>query len=654
MNKKSSSRFFSFLFLIIILDFASILPQTNDDCFMCHEDQTLTKKRKGKTVSLFVDAKKISKSIHAELDCISCHEDLDGAEIPHDENLKPAQCATCHSDVEELYNECMHGKAANKGDALAPRCATCHGSHEILPVKNPKSKVYASKIPFVCGSCHKEGSPVSRQRNIPQDSILENYSESIHGEGLLKKGLIVSANCASCHTPHRILPHTDSRSTINRKNIASTCIQCHVEIENVHQKVIKGTLWEKEAHVLPACVDCHQPHKARKVFYAMGMANADCMNCHANSGLKAADGRSMFVNESEVSASMHQKIACSQCHAEVSPSKGRACATIKNKVDCASCHASQGEEFRISAHGTLHAEGNADAPYCSDCHNTHNILGAKNPKSKTFSTNVPDLCADCHREGAKAAKRYKGKEHNIAAKYSLSIHGKGLIESGLTVTATCTDCHTAHRELPHTNPASSVHHDNVASTCGTCHHGIEEKYSKSIHSKFVNKTDKKLPSCNDCHSSHTIRRSDEEGFKLQIMDQCGKCHEEIAATYFETYHGKVSQLGYTKTAKCYDCHGAHDILPPTDPASHLSRANVVETCKKCHEGANKQFAGYFSHATHHDPDKYPILYWTFRAMTTLLIVTFILAGLHTLLWLPRSLKYRRELKNILEGKDKVE
>ena len=34
--------------------------------------------------------------------------------------------------------------------------------------------------------------------------------------------------------------------------------------------MIKGELWEKEAHVLPACVDCHQPHKIRKVFYDVG------------------------------------------------------------------------------------------------------------------------------------------------------------------------------------------------------------------------------------------------------------------------------------------------------------------------------------------------------------------------------------------------
>ena len=57
------------------------------------------------------------------------------------------------------------------------------------------------------------------------------------------------------------------------------------------------------------------------------------------------------------------------------------------------------------------------------------------------------------------------------------------------------------------------------------------------------------------------------GFELGIISTCGKCHEDVTRTYFDTYHGKVSRLGYTKTAKCYDCHGAHDILPVDNPRS---------------------------------------------------------------------------------------
>ena len=82
----------------------------------------------------------------------------------------------------------------------------------------------------------------------------------------------------------------------------------------------------------------------------------------------------------------------------------------------------------------------------------------------------------------------------------------------------------------------------------------------------------------------------------------------------------------------------------TDPRSHLSRANVVATCQKCHANATRRFAGYLTHATHHDPKKYPFLFWTFWGMTTLLLGTFVVSGLHTLLWLPKALAMRRELR----------
>jgi len=242
--------------------------------------------------------------------------------------------------------------------------------------------------------------------------------------------------------------------------------------------------------------------------------------------------------------------------------------------------------------------------------------------------------------------RYAGKEHQIIERYTESIHGKGLLQSGLVVTAMCTDCHRAHSELPSKNPNSSVNPNNIAATCGRCHHGIEEQFVQSIHSSKVTHTNKELPVCSDCHTAHRIRRTDLEGFKLEIMTQCGRCHQQIAKTYFDTYHGKVSQLGYTKTAKCYDCHGAHDIQPVSDPRSHLSRENVVKTCQKCHPGATRRFAGYLTHATHHDPVKYPWLFWTFWGMTSLLIGTFVLGGAHTLMWLPRAIQYKRELRRI--------
>lgn len=633
------------LSVFLIHSVAPLAAQENSDCFGCHSDNSLTGKRKGKTVSVYIDEKRFSISIHGSLVCISCHTDLEGKEFPHDEELKPVVCGTCHSSEQELHTKSLHGQAITRGDPLAPHCKDCHGSHDILPAKDPRSPISPLKIPYLCGKCHEEGATVQKQRNIHEDHILENFSESIHGQGLLKKGLIVAPNCASCHTAHSILRHTDPASSIARKNIAKTCTQCHAEIEMVHRKVIKGELWEKEANVLPSCIDCHQPHKVRKVFYDQGMADKDCMHCHEKSDLKSSkDGRYIYVKYTDVKLSRHTNVSCSQCHSEVNASHVRPCETITKKVDCASCHAEIGQQYQRSTHGLLMAKNDVNAPTCKGCHGTHGILGKAQPESQTFATNVPILCARCHREGQKAAARYTGDEHQIIERYTESIHGKGLMKSGLTVTAMCTNCHTAHSVLPHADSASSINMKNIPATCGKCHHGIENQFNKSVHATSIGKTGKQLPVCSDCHSAHTIRRVDVDGFKLDIMTKCGRCHDEIAKTYFDTYHGKVSQLGYTKTAKCYDCHGAHDILPIADPKSHLSHENVVITCQKCHPGATRKFAGYLTHATHHDPKKYPFLFWTFWGMTSLLIGTFVLGGIHTLLWLPRALKMRRDLK----------
>jgi hypothetical protein len=619
--------------------------QSNDDCFMCHSDKTLTGQINGKTVHVFVDQQVLKNSVHKDVDCVSCHADLEGTDFPHKEIVAKAQCVPCHDNEQTLYSEGIHGKAKAKGDPLAPTCQTCHGSHDIIKVSNLNSAVAPIKIPFLCGSCHKEGAPVQVQRKIPEDHILENYSESLHGVGLLQKGLIVAATCVSCHSPHKILPHTDPQSTISRKNVASTCTKCHSEIETVHRKIIKGKLWEQTPHILPACNDCHPPHKIQQPVYESNVANQDCLNCHGRPNLKSKDGRSMFVDAINLQNSAHSKIACSQCHNTVNPAHVRPCEGISSKVDCSICHATEGDQYRESIHGQLFAKNDPNAPTCEECHGSHYVLLVKNPLSPTFHTNIPNLCGKCHRKGEPAAVRYVGKEHDILENYTESIHGKGLLKSGLTVTATCTDCHTAHHELPHSDPRSSISRNNIAATCGDCHYGIQEQFAKSVHSETFNKNNTKpLPVCNDCHTAHNISRTDAAGFRLDIMNTCGRCHEKIAETYFDTFHGQVSKLGYAKTAKCFDCHGAHDILPVDNPESHVSHENIVQTCQKCHQGATRKFAGYFTHATHHDPVKYPILYWTFRGMTGLLVITFLLAGIHTLLWLPKSLQWRRELK----------
>ncbi len=418
------------LFAILCVIGITALPAQaeTDMCLACHGDKSMSVKRGGATVSLHVDGKKFSASVHGPVSCTGCHADLEGKDFPHS-TPKKVNCSSCHSGEGEQFAKSMHGKAHARGDQLAPNCVNCHGNHDIVPVKQRDSAVYALKVPFVCGKCHSEGTPVQLNRNIDEHNIVANYTESMHGDALLRKGLVVAANCASCHTAHSILPHTDPNSSTNRRNIAKTCTKCHAGIESVHRKVIRGELWEKQANVLPACFDCHQPHKIRSPEYEVGMGNADCLRCHSKAGLKSADGRSMTVSQSEVLTSRHSKVACSQCHSDVNVSKTRPCETVKNKVDCTKCHEAVGLEYQKSIHGKLFAKGDPNAPICAECHGTHHILGKKDPQSVTYPTNVPNLCARCHREGQKAALRYTGVQHQIISELHREHSWQGLCKA---------------------------------------------------------------------------------------------------------------------------------------------------------------------------------------------------------------------------------
>ena len=660
-----AKRFLVFLSLLLAATALGALlagpgqAQDADECLQCHEDEGLTKNVAGRVVSLYVDIAAFDRSIHGEqgIGCVDCHADLEGYEDwPHAEELADVDCAGCHGSIGRMYANSLHGQVVAKGEPLAPRCWSCHGAHEIRPPSDPQSTVNRFNIPIMCGRCHKEGSPVADFSEIEQDSILTHYKMSIHGEGLYKRGLTNSAVCSDCHTAHDVRDSHDPASSISRERVAQTCQQCHGRIEDVHQKVIEGRLWEAEPHKVPVCIECHQPHEIRRVFYDQGMSDRDCLVCHAKPDLVSAmPGRenvSMTVHQAELVDSAHQNTRCIQCHTGATPSHERPCDTVPARVDCAVCHAGVVDVYNASIHGKLRDQGDLDGPDCGSCHGTHHIQKHTEPGSPTHVRNIPDLCGRCHDEGGIADKRYQGADHSMVRNYKESVHGKALSSSGLVVTATCIDCHTTHGILPSKDHNSSVGRANVADTCGKCHQGIDLEFRKSIHFTGKASDEHALPMCNDCHTSHEIARTDAEGFRLGIVTACGSCHEDVVETYFETYHGKVFALGYTETASCADCHGQHNVLPTSDPNSTLSRENIVATCAQCHPQAHRQFAGYLTHATHHDKDKYPFIYWTWLFMTSLLVGTFTVFGIHTLLWIPRSiqaLKHSRQLRQHAKG-----
>ncbi len=641
LAKRTFFAVFSF-FALAVLTSLLAFPQTNEDCETCHSDPDLKAERQGRSISLFVNPKTFSSSGHRNLRCIECHQDAAVEDFPHPERLAAVTCGTCHEKADEEFSASIHGQALKRGAPYAPTCKECHGTHNIFPPANIQSSTYKMNIPVLCGSCHREGAPVARVYNIPERDILSNYSQSIHGEGLFKRGLTVTATCNDCHGNHLVLPHTNSASTISARKIATTCTQCHARIEEVHVKIIKGELWEKEAGAIPACTDCHHPHRIKRTSLVVGTSDRECLKCHEKADVhKIVQGEqvSMTVSKEDLQNSSHRDIPCVKCHADIDPQKKRPCEPV-GRVDCSNCHAQVAEDYFESDHGQAYVQKNPKSPYCTDCHGKHQVLSHLDDRDRTYRANIPRLCGDCHSE--MPTKVSEESQTSILVDYSSSVHGRGLIKKGLLPSAICTDCHNAHFILNKESKQSSIYFQNIAATCAACHQGIYKEFANSIHAPGSADIKEKLPNCEDCHSAHKITEIQQDQFMTEVTHQCGSCHEDLSETYTETIHGKAYTLGYLKAARCSDCHGAHDIQKVDDPDSHVGFNRVVTTCQKCHPDANRRFTGYLTHATHHDKKKYPVLYFTFWAMTSLLIVVFSFFGLHTLLWMPRSFRAMRE------------
>ncbi len=350
----------------------------------------------------------------------------------------------------------------------------------------------------------------------------------------------------------------------------------------------------------------------------------------------------LFLPGSIFSSSVHAKLACVDCHqnARALPHARQ----LGPAVCSTSCHAKAQSDYLQGAHAEAIAKGDTHAPTCASCHGGHDIFRKSDRQSKVNPLNIVKICANCHEKHTGNTPAGHNEKAHIQ-NYLDSVHGRA-VAGGLAVSATCADCHSNHRVLPSKNPLSTVNRDHVATTCGQCHTGVLEIYAGSIHGQRLAKADPKAPVCTDCHTAHGISRTDTPAFKLDIVNECGSCHDKappgspsqasLYDTFRRSYHGQVADLGSARAARCSDCHGAHDIRPVSDPVSRLHAENRVQTCRKCHPDATAKFAEFQAHADHRDAEHYPLLHAVWLYFVVMMSFSFGFFGLHCIFWFLRS------------------
>jgi cytochrome b subunit of formate dehydrogenase len=331
------------------------------------------------------------------------------------------------------------------------------------------------------------------------------------------------------------------------------------------------------------------------ILAAAALGDADCLSCHSDATLKTEAGASVHVAEDAFQKSVHAEVGCTGCHEDVRdyPHSPKVA-----KPDCAACH----EEPPRGLAGSAHAA--RDGPTCRSCHGSpHAVRPASDPQSPTARANLPQTCGRCHADPAFQTRHKTAIAHPVDA-YRASVHGRALLAG--RPAASCADCHGTHAVQPARDARSPINRWSVPRTCGTCHGAAQKAYEASVHGQAVARGVTGAPVCTDCHGEHAILAPSEPGSLVNPARvsavTCARCHadERLAEKYnlpldkvpafADSYHGLALRSGRQHVANCASCHGVHNILPRSDPASTIHPTHLAQTCGACHAGAGTRFA----------------------------------------------------------------
>jgi len=388
---------------VLLFLFASAVrgQEAPDACVMCHGNQNLGASRP--SGSLFVDKTKLQTSAHGALSCASCHKDFDS--IPHKGKAQPVRCESCHKiegfgksvhargktavsckschgthDVlpvknprsqvgravvsetcgkchakeQEQYKTSEHAIALDRRTPLSPTCASCHGSHEIMPAADEKSPLNRRNEPRFCMSCHLKDPVILKQVGF-SELFMSGYESSIHGLALAS-GNPESATCGDCHGVHDARNVRRSSSKISKWNIADTCGQCHREESLIYKDSAHGKAVARGSAESPTCTSCHGDH-----------------HIYATQDARSAVSRANISEE-----------ACANCHNSV---------RLSQKYGIAS---DRFASFADSFHGLASKGGSLEVANCASCHGTHDIKPSSDPDSTINLNHLTTTCGNCH------------------------------------------------------------------------------------------------------------------------------------------------------------------------------------------------------------------------------------------------------------------
>lgn len=372
--------------LLVALDQLQKSPVVEDICLKCHANIADTDNYSSEII--------FTHAYHIRMDCSSCH-----AKFPH------------RKEVTVI-------KPTMKG------CFDCHGVRH-----GPKGLLATGK----CEDCHKS----ERSRLRP----------GFHTWDWADKPHVAPANrefnnrCAMCHTPESCTSCHDQKGIRwspqrwefdpgAKVGATGGCQSCHASATLTKQSIggsksFQVTGIDDSAHQELTCQQCHVDYRyddkaATSVLWTINASQA-CADCHkqANTGNKKRDQQlrepvELYEQSDHAAAISKGKLdaaTCNSCHGghfiyRVNNSDATPIPTAKARMHqsayrtCARCkqHGNDYDTYDDYYHGRAYKKGAADAPACWQCHKSHDILKASNPKSSVNPGKVGETCGQegCH------------------------------------------------------------------------------------------------------------------------------------------------------------------------------------------------------------------------------------------------------------------
>ncbi len=185
-------------------------------------------------------------------------------------------------------------------------------------------------------------------------------------------------------------------------------------------------------------------------------------------------------------------------------------------------------------------------------------------------------CLKCHQNPGLSKGKKDGSLLSLYVNeeaFKASVHGA----AGMG----CTDCHQEAK--PNVHPAEGF----KEAGCASCHGDAAEAYKKTVHGMARESGLERAPNCQDCHTSHNIRKISDPQSPVQasrLAGACAKCHNEAVppkgfftalATYRIMGHRKVNLGTEYDTKICANCHPGN--------TGHPTKQAARPSCVQCHD-----------------------------------------------------------------------